>query len=538
MSRGWKMRHQVVLGFLLLAGLLFLLCFPFFNNPYIFDDTYLLSNRGVVNPAPEFGWFSPRWWVYESFFWGAGSLWEMRLGNLVAHFLVCISLFALMRSLIVRFCSLSAVRASNIALGVAVLFAFHPIAIFTQAYLIQRSILFATFFSLLSLLCFWRGLEGRVISIWGSVILFLVAMLSKEHVVMLPAIAILLVVLRFRSGFALGLSIKHVVAVLIAQLSISVLFLLIFKWLLASAYEPGAGEVLEGELSIPGAWLYPLSVLNQMGLFFKYLGLWVLPNPLWLSIDMREAFPPDFSSAEIWVGAGAFVGYCVAGLALLWRGGRIGLVGFGLLLPAVLFCTEFSTVRLQESFVIYRSYVWAVGVFMLLAVALAGLRARVFGIACLSLSVFYLALSFDRLTAMSSDLSAWSDAKDLMERRDPQARVLGAYRIYYNVGVALADRGKVDEALRSYNETLSRKPRYVPALLNRGIILLDRQDWASAYRDFDAAIQAMPQFIKPYIGRGKALQGMGRESEGRLDLERACDMGARNICVELSGESS
>ena len=45
-------------------------------------------------------------------------------------------------------------------------------------------------------------------------------------------------------------------------------------------------------------------------------------------------------------------------VTLIWRGGRLGLLGFALLAPWLLFATELSAVRIQEQFVLYRSYLW------------------------------------------------------------------------------------------------------------------------------------------------------------------------------------
>jgi len=236
------------------------------------------------------------------------------------------------------------------------------------------------------------------------------------------------------------------------------------------------------------------------------------------------------------LGGGLFFSvYCCLGVYLLWRAGRMGLVGFGLLIPAVLFITEFSTVRLQEVFVLYRSYLWVVGWFLVLGIVFCFLRLRVVFIVCAGFGVLFMALSWDRLIVMSNPLLAWSEAKQLMERRNPAANVIGAYRIYYNVGTVLGQVGRREEALSNYNQALLRKPAYVMARLNRGILLLDMQEWALAYDDFQAAISSMPSFIKPYIGSAHALQGMGREGEARAYLTQACKMGAQNICQELKG---
>lgn len=127
---------------------------------------------------------------------------------------------------------------------------------------------------------------------------------------MMPFVAALLWVLYKRSAAVQNHSVREVAIVLLLQLTLSVLVILSFRWwLVANPYEQLTGEMLQGELNLPQEMLYPLSVLNQLGLFFKYLGLWLLPNPAWLSVDMREAFPLGFGDPMLWLGPLVFVGY-------------------------------------------------------------------------------------------------------------------------------------------------------------------------------------------------------------------------------------
>ncbi|EFK97765.1 hypothetical protein LDC_0180 [sediment metagenome] len=75
----------------------------------------------------------------------------------------------------------------------ALVFVMHPVAVYGAAYLIQRTILLATLFSLLSWLCVLRGLEERKpLWLWLSVLCYVDAVLSKEHAVMVPAVGALL----------------------------------------------------------------------------------------------------------------------------------------------------------------------------------------------------------------------------------------------------------------------------------------------------------------------------------------------------------
>ncbi|NWL79257.1 hypothetical protein DM872_20630 [Pseudomonas taiwanensis] len=530
---------QRALVLLLLFCALLGLCLPFLSNPLIFDDLYLFRPEAMASYLQHGFLLEPRGWVNASFaltqsIFGDEVLWE-RLGNLFVHMLVCVALYFFSHRLILdldvypgRYVSSGAA-----ALLAAGLFAFHPIAVYTQAYLAQRTILCATLFVLLSLHAFWRGLSGARVALWGAVPLFVIASLAKEHVVMLPVAAVLLLALHLRSGLQLRVPRFEVFAVLVLLFATSIAITCYSKWVLLSPYEQMTGEVLEGELDVSSSLLYPLSVLNQAGLFFKYFLLWLLPNPSWISIDMREAFPLDFNSLSLWLGVAVFSVYGVVAVLLLWKGRVLGLLGWALIMPGIMFFTEFSTVRLQECFVLYRSYLWMPIVFVAVAVLARRLSRNIIFVLVPLLSLFYLSLSLDRLSVLSHPFSAWMEAQQLLERRGEAAGVLGGYRIYYNVAVTQYAVGRKQEALENYTKSLERKPSYAIARLNRGIIYLERKEWVFALADFDRAIEAFPGFVKPHLGRAEALDGLGRHDEAKAALQTACDMGARNICSQL-----
>ena len=66
------------------------------------------------------------------------------------------------------------------------------------------------------------------------------------------------------------------------------------KGLLGTAYEPHAAEILaqmsEHQQDIHIEHAYPLSVITQGYLFFKYLLLWIIPYTGWMAIDIRQPF--------------------------------------------------------------------------------------------------------------------------------------------------------------------------------------------------------------------------------------------------------
>jgi hypothetical protein len=134
------------------------------------------------------------------------------------------------------------------------------------------------------------------------------------------------------------------------------------RGIFGAPYEPFVAEMLaEVDSGRPQLWLenvYPLSVLTQLWLFFGYLGTWLLPNPAWMSIDLRPGFARTLTEVPQLLGLPLAIAYAALATWMLLAGRTLRLLGFALLAPLLLFMTELSTVRLQEPMVLYRSYLW------------------------------------------------------------------------------------------------------------------------------------------------------------------------------------
>ena len=104
--------------------------------------------------------------------------------------------------------------------------------------------------------------------------------------------------------------------------AVAVLTILQVRGVLGAPYEPlaaeGAARSAAAASTLP---LYPLSVLNESALFFRYLLLWFVPNPGWMAVDLRAAFHTTLPS---WALAGA-VAFALVPLFVLWlvrKGGK------------------------------------------------------------------------------------------------------------------------------------------------------------------------------------------------------------------------
>src|SRR5258706_3472416 len=181
----------------------------------------------------------------------------------------------------------------------------------------------ATLFSVLSLWCILQGLARRSIAWYGAgAAAYLLAVLSKEHAVMLPAVAAAMAILVRGASLQVLRDLRLALAPLVA---VAVLVIYQARSLIGAAYEPFVADIATG-----GGPAYLLSIVNQGYLFFRYLATWLAPCPCWMSVDLRVAFPAQLFA---WPQAAGFVAYLalpVAAAVLLRRGGRAGPLRFGL----------------------------------------------------------------------------------------------------------------------------------------------------------------------------------------------------------------
>ena len=451
-----------------LAGFLY---WPVLGHESIFDDRALLDT--IPQKYGDLSTLQVRLLSYGSFVW-LGELFaipldgaEQRAVNVLVHGLVALGLFVLHRALLAR-ADVRLGEEHNLRISLAVacgvgLFVLNPVAVYAVAYLVQRSILLATLFVVWGLVLCAEGFDTqrsrgvRGLYLAGAVLCYLLALLSKEHAAAAPAAALAVYVYMRRPSlrrlmlYAGGaLLLLGAVAVVLAQ---------VYPYLLARPFDFMSRHLMaELEGLSPGlaehAW--PLSILNQMALFPRYLGLWLLPWTDWMSIDMRPPFPLSLASGvHLW--AAALYGLSLlGGLWLLlrqtvaWR-----YLGLCLWVPAVLFATEFVTVWVQDPFVLYRSYLWAIMLPGLLALVLLRLRVRshtLLGL-CAGLALACAVLTADRVATFENKFTLWNDAAQKVDMHAlPNA--VGRWRAFINRGAEYLEHKALDNALADYSRAV------------------------------------------------------------------------------------
>lgn len=492
------------------------------NNQLVFDDSRLTDGT-IFGQYGSLLQLKARLLSYGSFVWVQAILGEgwpqQRVFNIGLHIATALALYALVLELLEHTAwgdarkgqpeFASSLRGAARA-GVA-LWAFNPVAVYAVAYLIQRSVLMATLFSVLACVGFMRGLAGGRMG-WFVVSFFcyLLGVASKEHAVTAALLAVPLFVFIKRPPTQKVLVAMSFAAALLAAMGA----------ILYSQYGAIIGTVFDEnsrafaaqlELQQPGIsqHLYPLSLVNQAGLFFSYGLMWLLPYVGWMSIDLRPAFPLSLVSVNL-LGAVAWLGLLLGAAWLVLRRNDVwGLVGLCLLMPCLLFITEFATVWLQDPFVLYRSYLWSVAIPVLLALPFVGNTNRKLYALAAMVAALLAAFSFERIQSLRNPSVAWLDAADKIDLHAP-ANAVGRWRPFINLGTEKLDSGLYDEAMRLFTQAEALGESLGSASMNMGVSQQQLKQHAQALDSFARAEAKGFTEAALYYQRGESQYALGQ----------------------------
>jgi len=531
-----RMQRKDLIGLGAVLAALLVVYLPGLGNPLVFDDVFLTTGQLEPYRSPQ---LQVRMLSYGSFVWvqalfGDGW-WKQRIVNLVLHFGVAVALAGLYREILRAIVPApQAADASkpaaepydqSVALWVAIgVFALNPVAAYATAYLIQRSILMATLFVVLGLWLFARGIRLKQAPLHvAAVACYALALASKEHAVLAPLAAVPLYILVARPDLKRTLALTSAGAVLMGAAGYVLL-----KWYGDILGKPldETSEAYIAQLAKlnpdAGAHAYPLSVMNQAYLFFQYGLRWFIPVSDWMSIQMRPPFPVTWLTFPHVAGIAGYAALLAGGFFLVaryrdWR----ALAGISLLFPVLLFPTEFALVWVQDPFVLYRSYIWAIGVPGIAFLFVHGPSPRILTVVGVVLAALLGYQTFDRVLSLSSPERAYTDA---IAKLPDDPRAVGRWYPYLNRGNAYLDNDRFDLAIRDFQASSALGDEGL-GTFNIGSILLIQGKIADALRMFDAAEKQGYKAANLPFQRAQALLALGKAAEGVSELRRAMSLG-------------
>lgn len=281
---------------------------PFADSPAVFDDHNILSNMRVfdsaLTPFSNHTRTFPRFTIgFVHVLSGGDVEWNRGLSAILFGAVVVALYFFLRRALSGVVGDNS--RRLNVSLLACLWVALNPVAVYASGYLIQRTIVFATLFGIISAVLYLRAQqEERNVDLLSAALLAFLSVMSKEHAVLLPAATIALTPLvkswsrqsLLRAGMYLLLTLPGAVWAIIHR----------GQEVLGASYEVFASDVVSQfasqEVLVSKSGLWAMSIGTQLLLFWKYLFLWLVPNPAWMSVDLRVDFPVLWANPMAYAG--------------------------------------------------------------------------------------------------------------------------------------------------------------------------------------------------------------------------------------------
>jgi tetratricopeptide (TPR) repeat protein len=527
----------------LLAGLLVAMTLvvyrPVLDNGFVWDDDdYVVENPtlrtadGLRRIWLDYGATPQYYPLVHSTFWVEYHLWKLWP---VGYHVVNVLLHALGAVLLWRL--LSILQLPGAWLGAAI-FAVHPVHVESVAWITERKNVLSGAFYLASLLAYLRaaGVEsdattdprsGRFYAL--SLVSFGCALLCKTVTGSLPAV--ILLVLWWKRGRIGWAEVRPLLVFFVLAAGFGVLTAqLETRHVGAAGRDWDLSSVDRCLVAGRALWFYAFKLLWPAELVFNY--------PRW-EIDAGRWTAYSFPAAAL------------AAVAVLWaarrrigRGPLVAVLVFaGTLLPALGF---FDVYPMRYSFVAdHFQYLASVGLIALFAAGAATAAARIFrgrtGPAAAAAAILLVVLG--ALTWRQAHV--YRDLETLW--RDTLAKNPDSWMAHVNLGAIVEDRGRVEEAMRHYRESiriqpvqheaynnlgsalrtlgefdeaiaqlrrsLDVKPDYVLAYNNLGLVYHDQGEYVEAVRHFQRALEIHPDFAAAHTNLGVTLAAQGKWSE-------------------------
>ncbi len=471
---------------------------PTAHAEFVFDDHYLVIDNPCItaNDGLYRVWLTNKNYEYlpltYSGFWLEHRLWGTNplgyhLVSVVLHAINAFLLWLLLRQLSIP----------GAWLG-AMLFAVHPVATSSVAWISEQKNLWGLLFALVSSLMYLR-FEASGCRRWYvlSVICFMAALLGKTSVVMMPC---LILAYEWRRAGTLRMKdVGRVAPFFLASLILG----LVTVWF--QVHRGIAGE------HIPiGNFLERLVAAGYVARF--YLGKALAP------LNLSMIYPRWDYVQMTWLPGAALVGL----FALLWRYRRgwewsqacwLALGCYVLILTPVLGFVpmafmRFSLVADHLQYPALPALTALVGAMTAWAIS----RHRAVVIAAGTAIATLIFLTMQQAGTYRDDETLWRETI----RMNPEAWVA-----HINLGSALADRGQVDDAVAHFQKVLQIKPDSVDAHNNLGLALAGRGQIDEAIAHYQKAFQIKSNSVDAHNNLGLALAGRGQVDEAIAHYRKA-----------------
>ncbi len=400
---------------------------------------------------------------------------------------------------------------------VAAVFAIHPLRVESVAWVAERKDVLSAFFFMLTLGAYVRYVgnpksPARYLMVATA---FVLALLCKPTVVMLPFVLLLLdywPLHRFEPsgpvdppkycGIPRRLILEKIPLLALATGACAITVLVTRGVILPAV-----------QVSVPSR------IGNALVYYTTYLRQMIWPEGL----AVPYPYPPNgFPPWEM-----ALAGALLAGLsAVAWRGRRTQpwlLIGWlwylGMLMPMIGIKPAGEFPQADRY-----TYLPQIGLYLAMTWLVAEWRVRwlqhgSFRVALGSLMIGIIAVL---MVCAWKQAAYWKDDEILWNHT--LACTTSNYLAHNNLGLALDQKGRTDEAITHFQEALEIKPDYALAHFNFGTTLLQKGRVDEAITHFQEALQIQPDFAATHNNLGLAFFHQGRMDEAMAQFQKALEI--------------
>ena len=401
------------------------------------------------------------------------------------------------------------------ALFVAAAFALHPLHVESVAWISERKDVLSTLCWLLAMLAYTRYTErGRPLDYAWAMLAFAAGLMAKPMVVTLPFVLLLCDYWPLRRRVSWRRLVVEKVP--------------FFALATASAVVTVVAQHRGGAVSSLDTLGFGYRLANAIAAYGTYLWKTVWP------VSLSAFYPHPGMNIAVWkVAIAAVVLAAIAAWAYTARTRKPylllgGLWFLGTLVP-VIGLLQVGSQAMADRY----SYIPLIGIFIALAwlgrdiararpylsrvvtalalafvVAMAGLTARQVWIWQDSISLFRHALAVTpRNSAVHTNLGVALAEAGRFDEAIPHFQAVlemqpDSARTYYNLARAHEALGDTAAAEPLYRQCLERDPRYADAANNLGMLRMHRGDRDSARAQFEQALRAQPQHLMAHVNLG------------------------------------
>ncbi len=530
------------------SGIVFVLNYPALDGPFHYDSMLLEKNqevfqsgglRSVIRIFPQRPVAMASFYANYQF---AGMIpYYFRVVNVFVLGLAGLAVTLLMR-LLLDTPALNTDTESRqkdvLSILLGLLYVAHPVQSVLVIYIWQRTALLCNVFFLIALVSYVASRLHRIRAAVGyplCLLCFLLAMVSKENAIILPAIILLTEFALFGTGFRrlirVGAIAAGVTVVVLAMMSIL-------------ERPHGAGEEASGIMATilkyydESGLTFSQVLVNQSRILFLYVSTIVVPTSSKLQIITPQILVDSMTEsagAAAWVLAvGTLI---VSGLVLLKKR---PLMGLGILFFVAALLPESFLVP-QYLFIVYRASLPMIGLLLVVAdICLllykyfsrsidAGFMRKAVSVGLITAVVLLGVTTRLRAAEWSDPFTFWKQAVELLPPLSENIEKEGTLHTLNLLILNMIKKGSTPEDIREYEQkslSLKHRPETVNLVAGNGFYA--RGDIQLAEAAYKKSLQTRPDFVDAHVSLGGLLSNQGRNAEALQHYEKAVQLDPGN----------